>query len=95
VAVLTSTVSVVLLLPLHGAFLVIVLGIVLVKLFALIDAASRPAGAFTYHDKKTKQFWIVVLALALASTFAGFLSIIGLVAALVYLVDVRPAIVSG
>lgn len=93
--VLTSTVSIVLLLPLHGAFLVIFFGMVLVKLYALIDASSRPAAAFTYHDKKTKQFWIVVLALALASTFLGFLSIIGLVAALVYLVDVRPAIVGG
>ena len=85
---------IVLLLPLHGAFLVIFFGVVLIKLFALIDAASRPAAAFTYHDKKTKQFWLVVLALALASTVASFLSIIGLVAALVYLVDVRPAIVS-
>jgi hypothetical protein len=28
-----------------------------------------------------------------ASTFAGFLSIVGLVAALVYLLDVRPALV--
>ena len=83
-----------LLLPLHGAFLVIFFGMVLVKLFALIDAATRPAAAFTYHDKKTKQFWLIVLALALLSTFLGFLSIVGLVAALVYLVDVRPAILS-
>jgi hypothetical protein len=86
-------VIVVLLLPLHGAFLVIFFGMILVKLFALVDAASRPAGAFAYADKKTKQFWLVVLALALASTFVGFLSIVGLVAALVYLVDVRPALV--
>ena len=84
----------VLLLPLHGAFLVIFFGMILIKLFALIDAASRPAGAYTYHDKKTKQFWLVVLALALVSTFLNFLSVIGLVAALVYLVDVRPAILS-
>jgi hypothetical protein len=34
-----------------------------------------------------------VLVLALVSSFLGFLSIIGLVAALVYLLDVRPAIV--
>ena len=85
---------IVLLWPLHGAFLVIFFGMMLVKLFALIDAASRPAGSFVYHDKKTKQFWLVVLALAVLSTFLGFLSIIGMVAALVYLVDVRPAILS-
>jgi len=87
-------VIIVLLLPLHGAFLVIFFAMILVKLFALIDAASRPAGLFTYHDKKTKQFWLIVLGLALLSTFLGFLSIVGLVAALVYLVDVRPAILS-
>jgi hypothetical protein len=86
-------VIIVLLWPLHGAFLVIFVAVMLVKLFALIDAASRPAGGFTYADKKTKPFWLVILALAVASTFAGFLSIVGLVAALVYLLDVRPALV--
>ena len=84
---------IVLLWPLHGAFLVIFVAILLVKLFALIDAASRPAGGYTYADKKTKQFWLVVLALAVVSSFLGFLSVIGLVAALVYFVDVRPALV--
>lgn len=83
-----------LLLPLHGAFLVIFLAIVLVKIFALVDALSRPAGAFTYAGKQTKQFWLVVLVLAVLSTFVGFFTLIGLVAALVYLLDVRPAIVT-
>jgi hypothetical protein len=82
----------VLLLPLHGAFLVIFVGIVLVKLFALIDASTRPAAGFVYHDKKTKQFWLLILVGALVTSYFGFLSIIGLVAALVYLVDVRPAL---
>ena len=85
----------VLLLPLHGAFLVIFLGIVLIKLFALIDAVSRPAGAFAYADKQTKQIWLAILVGALVSTFLSFLSLIGLVAALVYLLDVRPAITQG
>ena len=84
-----------LLLPLHGAFLVIFLAIVLVKLFALIDAVMRPAGAFTYADKQTKQIWLVILAAALLTTFASFLSLVGLVAALVYLLDVRPALTRG
>lgn len=82
-----------LLLPLHGAFLVIFLAIVLVKLFALVDAASRPAGSFVYAGKQTKQIWLVILALAVLSTFVGFVTLIGLVAALVYLLDVRPALV--
>src|SRR4051794_3422121 len=79
-----------LLVPLHGAFLVIFFAMVLVKLYALIDAISRPERGFVYAEKKTKQFWILVLVGALLSTFLGFLSVIGLVAALVYLVDVRP-----
>jgi len=78
--------------PLTGAFLVIQLAMALVKLFALIDAATRPAGAYVYAEKQTKQIWLLILAAALATTFFGFLSIIGLVAALVYLLDVRPAI---
>jgi hypothetical protein len=82
----------VLLLPLHGAFLVIFLAIVLIKLFALVDAATRPAGLFVYAEKLTKPIWLAILAAALLSTFLGFLSLIGLVAALVYLLDVRPAI---
>lgn len=83
---------IVLLLPLHGAFLVIFLAIVLIKLFALIDAASRPAGSFAYAEKQTKQIWLAILVGALLTTFMNFLTLIGLVAALVYLLDVRPAI---
>lgn len=83
---------IVLLLPLHGAFLVIFIAIVLIKLFALIDAASRPAGTFVYAEKQTKQIWLAILAGALLTTFMNFLTLIGLVAALVYLLDVRPAI---
>ena len=82
-----------LLLPLHGAFIVIFFAIVLVKLFALVDAASRPEAAYVNAGKQTKKFWLLVLALAVLSTFVGFFSIIGLVAALVYIVDVRAAIV--
>lgn len=81
-----------LLLPLHGAFLVIFVAIVLVKVFAFIDAASRRAEVFPAADKKIKPFWLLVLAAALLTTFMSFLSLAGLVAALVYLVDVRPAI---
>jgi hypothetical protein len=81
-----------LLVPLHGAFLVIFAGMLLIKLFALVDALIRPANAFPAADKQTKKFWLMVTGLAVLSTVVGFLSIVGLVAALVYLVDVRPAV---
>lgn len=66
--------------------------------FAFVDAVRRPAEAFTYAGKRTKVFWLVVLGAAFAITFVIFfdvLSIFGIltvVAAAVYLVDVRPAV---
>jgi hypothetical protein len=80
------------LMPLHGAFIVLFLALLAVKVFALVDAVTRAERKYVLAGKQTKQFWLVVLALAVASSFLGFLSILGLVAALVYLVDVRPAV---
>jgi predicted CDP-diglyceride synthetase/phosphatidate cytidylyltransferase len=81
-----------LLLPLHGAFFVIFLAVAVTKLVALIDAAVRPERAYVAAGKQTKTFWVVILVLALVLTFGSFLSLLGLVAAIVYLVDVRPAV---
>jgi hypothetical protein len=81
-----------LLLPLHGAFFVIFVAVLVTKVVALIDAATRPERAFVAAGKQTKTFWIVLLALAVVSTVGSFISLLGLVAAIVYLVDVRPAV---
>ncbi|MFD0528895.1 DUF2516 family protein [Kitasatospora arboriphila] len=69
------------------------------KLFAFVDAAIRREDAYRAADKKTKGFWLIVLGLALgidlllgANVLGNFLTLIGLVAAIVYVVDVRPAI---
>ncbi|WP_035802686.1 DUF2516 family protein [Kitasatospora mediocidica] len=71
---------------------------VLFKLFAFVDAALRRDDAYRAADKKSKRFWLVILGLALgvdllfgASVLAP-LALVGLVAAIVYMVDVRPAI---
>ncbi|QES39151.1 DUF2516 domain-containing protein [Streptomyces venezuelae] len=64
--------------------------------FALIDAAVRREDAYRAADKKTKPFWLIILGLAfvvnLLFPILSFLPIIGLVATIVYMVDVRPAI---
>lgn len=71
--------------------------------YALIDAARRPASAFTSAGKRTKQFWVWLLVAATAVAFValpwplggGYLSFLALgsaVAAGVYLADVRPAV---
>ncbi|MGW6917395.1 DUF2516 family protein [Kitasatospora sp. NPDC054939] len=69
------------------------------KGFVLVDAATRPEAAYRAADKKTKPFWLAVLGIAFgldvlfgADMIYSFLTLIGLVAAIVYMVDVRPAI---
>jgi len=65
--------------------------------WAFVDAVSHRAEAFVAAEKMTKKAWLVILGLALAAHMLfwhpiSFLNLIGTVAALVYLVDVRPAV---
>ncbi|KOU68988.1 membrane protein [Streptomyces sp. MMG1533] len=64
--------------------------------FALIDAATRREDGYRAADKKTKPFWLIILGIAfvvnLLFPILSFLPIIGLVATIVYMVDVRPAL---
>ncbi|MBV9368707.1 MAG: DUF2516 family protein [Frankiales bacterium] len=80
------------LLPLHGAFMVLFIGMLIVKVFALVDCLTVPERAFVMAGKQTKVIWTVILAVAVLTTLGGFLVVIGLIAALVYLLDVRPAV---
>jgi hypothetical protein len=87
--------------------IVLVLSVVAfgLEVFALVDCITRKPGAFVSAGKLTKQLWLIILAVATALGFValpaplgagggplGFLSIIGVVAAAVYLTDVRPAV---
>jgi hypothetical protein len=66
--------------------------------FTFVDALIRPTGAFPAAGKLTKPIWSSitgVAALVLFPYFFGLFSFFGipaLVASLVYLVDVRPAV---
>jgi hypothetical protein len=64
--------------------------------FALFDAAFRREDAYRAVGKQTKPFWLVILGLAFVVSMIfpllSFLPIIGLIATIVYMVDVRPAI---
>lgn len=67
-----------------------------VGLYAFIHALLQRADAFTAADKLTKPKWLgisggAVAALVLSPGFF-LLWLVGLVAALVYIVDVRPAV---
>lgn len=66
-----------------------------IKLWALVDASLRPAQAYDAADKLTKTGWLWILGLTfLAHLLLGsfLLSILGTVAAFVYLLDVKPAL---
>lgn len=73
--------------------------------FALVDCITRKPAAFVAAGKLTKQLWSIILAVATAFGFIalppplgigfgmlGLLSIAGVVAAAVYLTDVRPVV---
>jgi hypothetical protein len=83
--------------PANPLLTVLSLGLLVLKLWALVDCATRPAAAFEIHGKLTKQNWLIILAVTvlLAVLFPQVLnlfSIVGTVAAIVYLVDGRPAV---
>lgn len=87
-----------------GVNLIVLLGLMIsfvafaVAAFTFVDALMRPTGAFVAAGKLTKPIWASITgvsALVLFPYFFGLFSFFGipaLVAALVYLVDVRPAV---
>ncbi|MEU3656782.1 DUF2516 family protein [Streptomyces sp. NPDC014735] len=67
---------------------------------ALVMAAMAREDAYRAADKQQKSFWLIILGVAVAvNLFVPmlFLQLAGLVASIVFLVDVRPALraVSG
>ena len=77
-------------------FGVISLVLFLFALFAFVDAAIHREDAYRAADKNTKGFWLIILGIAAVVmklfSVLSFLPIIGLVAVIVYMVDVRPAV---
>lgn len=85
--------------PLNVFFWALGLAMVVVEAWALIDAAIRPAPAYVAADKQTKNTWLALLGIAVVVNLFFFgggalsiFAIIGIIIALVYLVDVRPAV---
>lgn len=87
-----------------GLFLVFFVAILALTVWALVDCLTRPARAFPAADKRTRPFWAGILTAAVVvaflavplgfapSSFFQFLALLAAVAAVVYLVDVRPAV---
>ena len=77
--------------------LVASLAMFVVQAWAFIDAVSHRPESYVAADKMTKPTWLIILGVALAAHMLiwspmSFLNLIGVVAALVYVVDVRPAL---
>jgi hypothetical protein len=69
------------------------------KIWALVDAASHSKAAFEFIGRMNKIFWLSFLGLSVVVQFAsvslgwsptGLLNLVGLILAVVYLVDMRP-----
>lgn len=76
---------------------ILALAVLVLKVLALVDALRRKEAAFVAADKQTKQLWLIILGLALLGDIflggpIGIISLAGTIAAIVYIVDVRPAV---
>jgi len=81
----------------NSVMLVLALVLFGFKAVAFVDAVVRPDAVYVAAGKQTKSFWLLVLGLAVVANMLiwypiGIINVIGVVAALVYLVDVRPAL---
>jgi Protein of unknown function (DUF2516) len=78
--------------PLGGIFILIYIVTLVTTVFALVDAGMRSPGAFVAAEKQTKQFWVILLIVAALAAYIRLFTFIAIIAALVYLLDVRPAV---
>jgi hypothetical protein len=83
----------VLLSPFASVLSFIGIALIGIEVYALVDALVRPSAAFVAAGKLTKPIWAAILAVAVVFTgFLSFLGLAGIIATLVYLYDVRPAL---
>ncbi|MDQ1703588.1 MAG: hypothetical protein QOF57_2840 [Frankiaceae bacterium] len=73
----------------RGLGLIVSLAFWLTILWATLDAAIRPQGAYEALGHK-KVYWVVGLALGLLIMWTPLIGLLAIVAAIVYLVEYRP-----
>lgn len=80
----------------NSLLFLVYLAMLVMAIFCLVDGFMRREDAFVAADKKTKSFWLIIMGVTVAvHLFVPFffLKIIGLIASIVYIVDVRPALI--
>ncbi|MET7716220.1 DUF2516 family protein [Streptomyces sp. NPDC005407] len=78
-----------------GLWLILDLVFLVSSVTALVMAALAREDAYRAADKQKKSFWLIILGVTVAlNLFVSvlFLSIAGLIATIVFFVDVRPAL---
>ncbi|MER6414212.1 DUF2516 family protein [Streptomyces humidus] len=83
-----------------GLMWLLYLAMLILAVVALVMAAVFRDDAYRAADKQNKGFWLIILGIAVAVNLLVpmlFLQLAGLVATIVFFVDVRPALrqVSG
>jgi len=83
----------------NSVMLALTLILFVCKAVAFVDAVSRPQEAFVATGKQTKPFWMLILGIAVVANMLlwspiHIINLVGTVAALVYLADVRPTVKS-
>ena len=78
--------------PLGGIFILIYLATLVLTIWAVVDAGMRSPGAFVAAEKQTKQFWVILLIVAALAAYIRLFTFVAIIATLVYLLDVRPAV---
>lgn len=80
----------------NGLLSILSLAVFVLHAWALIDCFMRPANGFEAAGKLTKPAWLgitgVALVVGLIFNPIGILGLAAIVASIVYMVDVRPAI---
>jgi hypothetical protein len=80
-----------------GLTVVLMIALFAVKGFALADCVVRRSSQFEHLETLPKQTWLIILGLAVAANLViwsplGILNLVGTVAALVYLAQVRGSV---
>jgi hypothetical protein len=77
-------------------FTVLYYGTLAIAVWAFVDALIRPAAGYVAAGKLTKPGWAAITGLAAVVIYwftpMSFLGLPAVIAAIVYLVDVRPAV---
>lgn len=79
--------------------LILIVAMFLATAFAFIDSITHRPDAYVAGDKLTKNTWMIILGLAVAAQMLfwqygpiSLFHLAGIIAALVYIVDVRPTL---